>query len=578
MPEADAAAQPAPSLVPQSILYGRLKRRHKEYRPAYWEELRALYNGGHRLFDNERVMKKLFPAHNGEVPTVYKTRQERASYENYISTIVGHLVDGLFQDPVRLEYTQDPGAAEYEETEDGEEKKPPEPAPEKEDTFFDKFWKDASVPNGIEQSWNQILREQVKEAFQVGVAWTLLDTPDMGPDYAPETRADEEKSGATEAYAVPIRAEEVVNWKLDAARELSWALTMRCEPVIETIEDDGKLIRETYHLYTRNGWGRYVVEYHDEKDKPQGREYKPRPKDEDQIKLETSGSYDYGNKVPMLRLDFTDGLWALDLLMRNLKAHFNMTSGLNWAVDRANFPQLYEFLAPSLPGIDQAVNEHQEDTERATKQKRGPGHVQVRGKDDDAKYVSAPTESFDFTQTRLDRMRDEIYRQFLAMALSQDNSAASIRRTAESKAQDKASISVILKGIGDMLIALSRVTVQMLEKLRTEDCDASIVGFEKFDPIAIADSIEQNLVVDTMKVPSPTFHKARYKAFTRRFLHGDVDADTQKQIEEEIEANVTDEMFMPVPPLDPNQVDPNLKYKIDAEQGKKPPEDDAPKA
>lgn len=529
----------SPASVPRSIKYGRLKRRHESYRSDYWEKLRALYKGGDTLFGNKRVMLELFPRHGDEKEETWRKRCESASYENYASMIIGHLVDGLFQDPVRIEYGEEVEELRVSGDEDAEE---PAERPDRPETFFDTFMMDASAPGGIEQSWNQFLRELVVEAFQVGVGWMLIDTPDMGPEYQPETRLDEEREGANDPWAVMLPAEEVINWKLDSVKELKWALTLRSEPVIETIMDDGSLIRETYHLRTREGWGRYVVEYHKDNMAPEGVALKKRPEDKDDIPIESAGAYNYDGKVPMVRLDFTGGLWALDLLCRNLKAHFNMTSALDWAIGRANFPQLYEFLAPAVAGIDTEINEHQADEGRAKNQKRGVGFVQVRGKDDSASYVAAPTEAFEFTQTRLDRKRDEIFRQFMAMALSQDNSTASIRRTAESKQQDKASIAVILKGIGDMLVAMTRVTIALLESLRDETCGGSVVGFEKFDPIALGDSIEQNLAIDTLNIPSATFIKSRFKTLARRFLAGEVEADVLALIDEEIDANVTDDM------------------------------------
>lgn len=512
---------PTPATL-TAIPYGRLKAKHECYKPNKWKCLRALYTGGSAIFDDKEVMRELFPAHNAEDPEVYEERCKRAHYENYAGTVVGHIVDALFQDEARL-------------------KREPEGT---EGDYYEEFWEDSSPPGGERCSWNQTLRHQVVEAFQTGVAWTLIDLPDVGPEFRPANAAEEEKAGVLDAHAVPVPAEEVCNWKLDNNDELDWVLTCKCERVRDSIMDDGSLIRETYHYYTRTNWARFVIEYHDKDAKIDG-ERKKQPEDNDVIQAVDGAAHAFG-KVPLRRIDFCPELWALDQLERVLKAHFNMTSGLDWAVDRANFPQLYEYLAPELPGLNTPVGEHQTDVHRATRQRRGIGYVQERGHQDKAEYVVPPTEAFAFTQSRLDSLRDEIYRVLYLMALSVDNSAASLRRTAESKSQDKAAMMVVLQGIGKLLRAHTMDCLELIATGRGEKIEFQVQGFEKFDPIALAEALENAVVVDTISIPSPTFHRVHKKSLARRVLAGDAEDADLDQIDKEIEANVLDEQFDPV--------------------------------
>lgn len=518
MAEPDASL-PAPS-VPASIPYGRLKAKHADYDSDYWRRLRALYCGGKKLFHDTEVMKVLFPSHNAEPAEIWKDRCSRAHYENYGGTVIGHIVDGLFQDPLRVEREPEEVSAVY----------------------YDALMEDCSPPDGEQRSWNQLMREQVIEAFQVGTAWTLIDLPDVGPEYQPANAAEQEKIGALDAYAVPIPAEEVFNWKLDENCELEWALTCKSEREFGSILDDGSIIVETYHYYTREAWGRYEVRYHDEKMvSPGSPGFLKKPEDKDLILVSDHSVHPF-SKVPLVRFSLVQ-LWAMDQLERVLKAHFNMSSALDWAVDRANFPQLYEFLAPELPGIDKEISTAQANPDRAKRQKRGIGYVQERGHEDRAEYLIPPTDSFTFTQERLKHLRDEIYRVLFLMALSVDNSAASIKRTAESKAQDKAAMMVILVALGKECREHTEIALTMIAEARSEFIDMDTVGMEKFDPIALSDALENAVVVETVNIPSPTFHRIHKKNLARRLLAGDAKEEDLEKIDEEIEANIIDEQF-----------------------------------
>lgn len=507
-----------------SIPYGRLKARHAEYEPDYWRRLRALYKGGRAIFRDTKVLHDVFPRHGAEVDTIYGERVRRAHYENYVGAIIGHLVDGLFQDPARLQRKD--GQTDVED-------------------YWSLLWQDASSPGGEKKPFNQILREMVVEAFQAGQAWTLIDLPDMGPEFKATSRAEEEKAGANDPYLVPIDAERVVNWKCGPAEALEWVLTCTRERVVETVLDTGLLIRETYHLYDGDDWAQYVVEYHDPEmiaQLPKGTTVIEQPKDETEIPVVDSGKHGFGT-VPFLRLCFRDGLWALDILDGTARSHLNLTSSLDWAISRSNFPQLYEFLGPSLPGIDQPINEHQENVGRAKVQIRGIGYVQTRGNEDRAEYVTAPTESFGFTQERLSHLRDEMFREFLSMNLAIDNTGAALKRSGESKAQDKASMAVILHGIGERLLKLCEVVIDIIGTLRKEELDATVVGFERFDAVAVTDAIEQALVLGGIDIPSATFHRVHKKALARRVLRGDASELELQAIDKEIEKNVTEEQM-----------------------------------
>lgn len=544
---------------PESIPYGQLKKRHAEYDAQYWAELRALYRGGKSIFGNQAILRVLFPMHNGEDSEVYQERCKRAHYENHAGTVVGHIADGLFQDPAHLR------------DETGE--------PMKGDAgdYYSDLWKDCSAPGGRVTDFNQTLKEQVLEAFQVGTAWSLLDLPNPGADAQPTTLADEEKLGVRDPYIVPICAEEVVNWRVSSNDDLAWALMLRSERVLNNIGDDGSLIRELYTLYTPTHWAKYEVIYTDPEAVKSGKhrgEVVPQPADEVQIKVLDSAPHPF-TRVPLRRLSFQPHLWALDRMDRTVRAAFNMASALDWAIQRANFPQLYEFLAPEMPGLTTPVSEAGSDPNRAVRQKRGVGYVQERGHEDRAEYLAPPTDAFAFTQERLGQLRKEIYDVVMLMALSEKETGSAIRRSAESKAQDKSAMMVILHNLGQRCREHANDLLTLVQMARGEEPNLQVCGFEKFDPIIVNDAIEMGLQVNLLSIPSVTFHRIHKQGLAKRIAGADATPAQLKQIEAEIESNVTEESVLPEEPLtDDEEAGPPKKggkVPPKAEKKEKPP-------
>lgn len=513
MGEALATVNATPTTpTPNGVSYGALTQVNAEHDADYWQELRALYHGGKRLLGDDAVMRRLFPAHRDEIEKVYEERKRRAFYVSYASEIVSKIVADLGLDPLTLGTGGDKETAKWDE-------------------FYDTFFKDVTPRAGERLSMNALIRERALEALQVRRAWTLVELPGS-PSSQFSSRAEQEKAGALNAYAVPLDAESVLDWEFDHDGELEFVLLNFRDQKRPSVTSSRSMITERWVWYDRQKCVVYQVTYR--ADNP--------PQEKDIIPMVSEVLHGFG-RVPALCLKLPHGLWAMDKLASLAKEHFNKRSALGWAEFQSLFQELYEFLAPAISPGGVIVNELQEDPGRAKAHRRGQGYVQERGSDDKAMFIGPGSESFTHALASCKDIRDEMHRVTHQMALTVDNSAAALQRSGESKELDQAATTVVLQALGVLCREYANSIMAMVAKMRGDkDLAAkwSVTGMTKFNRPDPAKVIEEATGVKLLEIKSETFQR-RYQLKVAKSALPDEDEDTIKAIQEELESNITSE-------------------------------------
>ena len=387
--------------------YGMLCHRRADVDLEYWEEIWALYAGGEDLLRRPAVLKRLFPQHTAEDPEIYSERRARAGYTNYAGATVDYVVAGLMADPVKPEVK---GA---------------------DASFWEGWVEDLSAPRGKAMSLSELLACHVRNALLFKSAWTLVDLPDVGPELEPRSLGEQEAAGALNVYAKPIDPRCVMDWEQSDDGELEWVLLRFRDVRRSSLMRPRVRVVERFYLYTPGDWTLFLVEYDD----PElCKEYRITPekgyeKPGDDALIDGKSSRHTIGRVPLIHTEIKDGLWMMNKIHSLAKRHFNRENAHDWALLKALFPVLYEFLGPEIPGIDSPVPEQQQDPDRAVKQPRGIGYIQTRGADDDARYVGPETSAFDHALEALKALRDELHRVVYQLALATENSKASVLRS-----------------------------------------------------------------------------------------------------------------------------------------------------
>jgi len=503
----------------RSVPFELFMERHPEYDSDLWAELRALYAGGPRLLRNKGLMKRLFPKHRNEAPEVYRERCDRAFYFPYAGTIVDHLVAGLGSDPLTIEPSSNA---------EGEDAPPL-------DEWWKDFLEDVSPPEGKRQSAQRLMMEVVREALICRRSWILVDLPQTPEDGVTiDSVLAQEKAGLLDPYAVRVEAEYVIDWQKDNNGELEWVLICDSEQRRNSLRDKRGLVTNTYTFYDRVGWVQYRITY----------DPKEPPKPETPVAFLAEGPHSF-NKVPFVCVEIPEGLWAMGKLESLAREHFNKRCATAWAEYKSLFAILYEFLGPEDDVGTMPVSAAQEDENRALSQVRGQGYSQVRGKDDDARFIGPDVAPFKESRESAAQIMQEMFRVMYSMALSADMDSKALNRSGDSKKADEAVTRVVLAALGVYgREGLHDVKV-LVERARGKELDAKVCGAENFSDVDVKAAIEEAVeVLNGLPMKSHTFlQKYLIKVYTL-LLGGELTENDRAAIREEVTEMVTAESIL----------------------------------
>lgn len=450
-------------------------------------------------------MARLFPKQPYEDDTTYSLRRDRAVYLPYAGNIVNMLCSSLAAEPVSVTGSTDldPFYADFVESVDGR----------------------ALTLQGL-------LKCMFSTALQCGTSWALVDLPPMDSGAVIESAKDEESIGALDAVCFPIEPEAVLDFEEDPSGDLNWAVVcLRSQPR-GSINDARDTIIERFTVFTRETWTRYEVKY---------KAASP-PKPTDEVAIVAEGEHSFG-RVPLIRLQLPDGLWAMDLIANVAKAHFNLRSSVAWSQSKALYPQLTAFLAPEMGKGGEIPADVAQNPTRATDQILGVGRVLQFGAGDRLEYVGPNPAIYTAAYADLESLRDEIYRVLNSMAQAANTNKA-IQRSGKSKEMDRASATVVLMALGVLgREFVKEVYETVCEGRKDPPQDFAVHGLQIFDTSSISDVIEDSAVIDTLKIPSETFQRIRIGSIAKRIVTGIATPEQLEAIDAELEKNISAEEF-----------------------------------
>ena len=520
----DRATEPLPVVAFAGVPLKRLRVTHPTLDCGYVRRLHALYRGGHRLLEDDAVMREVFPKHAGETPDSYKERKARAFYENNFAQVIDRVVAGLAQDAIRLMgETDDQGRP----------------------TEIDGFWKDlqedATTPNeATTKTFDKVIRDAVCEALVARRAWMLIDMPPE--NLAAHSVAEQLELGALDAYPVMYRADQVTDW-CERDGQLVWVRSYSCDyPADDPAQERGASV-ETWTYWSSAGWVQYKLRL-DKEGKSRGTKGLSdgaEPRDEDVLQPEVAGTHKFG-VVPWVVLDMScddeQNMWLGDRLESQARNLMNEQCGEVYLRLRAMFQQLYEFLGSEYGSVDVPVGEAQQDANRARRM-RGSDIVQVRGKDDKAGFVSPEMASAEINLKSIHENRDGMFRVTGQMALSQDSKGAMIKRSADSKKQDKVETEIALGVVGKLALAFGKGVVDMIGLGRKDETVPGCAGYAEFDVSDSDQVIDMCVQAETLTIPSATWKREIAKRASRASLGDEATAEIMEAISDELEQTIT---------------------------------------
>jgi hypothetical protein len=221
----------------------------------------------------------------------------------------------------------------------------------------------------------------------------------------------------------------VIDWEYNEDGELLWAVVKdeRCPRDKPTQARGLKVF--TWTVYTPEGWTKYVW-----KQKKPGVMW---TKDEE-TDSETEGTHSFG-VVPLEELGLPEGFYILGKTQDHLIESYNARCAKSWGMYTGLF---------AMP-VHKKCRRSRADTQ-INQAKVGYGYGIEIGEKEDL-YLLEPTgASFGSATEHIAELKDELYRVVHQMALSADNSAGAMKRSGDSKAQDKEASEIVLQALSEI--------------------------------------------------------------------------------------------------------------------------------
>jgi len=435
-------------------------------RKAAWRKYRDLYAGGEQFKANAAEYLVRRQREPGEV---YSERLCRVFYENYVGSIVDWYAATLFRREPVITFEGNAAASK---------------------TFFAALVEDTDRRG---TSLADFFRRQFTESLVTGTSYVLVDFPRVTT--RPETRGEEDASGASRAYLVEYGADDVINWSLDEYGNFEWVVIRTKQITKDRVEDP--------QWRTETKWAYY--------DKRTYRIY-----DADGLVDEGTHGLAKLGQTPLFALRIPEGLWMLNRAGSLQLEHFNKSNALSWALTMGLF---------AMPVVY---------SDREFSQMVGESYYIQLGPADKFGWTEPEGKVYQIAADNLVRLQEEIYR---VCYLSQAGAALDVtgRQSALAKQRDFSITQEVLRAYGDALKEQIRRVLRATAAAREDGLDVSVTGMDEFDIADFGTELEDARQLLELGVASPTLKKEVFKKLALKYL-----CDARQDVKDRIAAEIED--------------------------------------
>ncbi|MGD0201230.1 MAG: hypothetical protein ABSD27_10825 [Bryobacteraceae bacterium] len=453
-----------------------IEREHPEYaaKKAMWRVYRHLYAGGDLLKANatEYLVRR-----QKEPLDVYSERLDRVFYENYIGSIIDWYAATLFRREPILSFTGENEAGK---------------------AFFCEFTEDCDRK---QTSLADFFRRQLVETLVGGAGYILVDFPRVGLPAA--NRGEEDAMGASRAYLVEYRPEDLINWSYDEEGNYAWVVLRTSG--LRTEASGGGWVKETrWAYYDKERFQLYRAEASGGGDRAQ-----PALVDEGRHGLAA------GRRVPLFQLKVSEGLWLMNKAALLQLEHFNKSNALGWALTMGLF---------AMPVVY---------SDREWKQIVGESYYIQLAPGDKFGWTEPEGHVYEIAVENLNRLKDEIYRVCYLLPQAWDPSTP---QSGLSKLRDFTITHEVLRAYGDAAKDTMKRVLRAIEAARQDGLTIDVSGLDEFDIGDFASELDDAKRLLELGIGSPTLKREIFKKLACKYLC-DVRQELKDQIAREIEAN-----------------------------------------
>jgi hypothetical protein len=445
--------------------FKRQKHTFRMYRDLYAGGLQFKQRSGEYLLRRQK-----------EPLDVYGERLQRVFYQNYIGSIIDWYASTLFRREPSIQFEGRFNAG---------------------DKFLSSFVEDCDR-KGTKLS--TFFRQCLIDMLITGRTHILIDFPRVKT--VPINRAEEDAAGLSRAYLVQYQAEDLINWSVDEHGEYEWIVIrqkVRRQPSVNSAD----VVEETYWRY----YDRSRFETYRRIERQGG---------EAIITLVDSGSHSYSreNKVPLVTMQVSDGLWLANKAAHLQLEHFNKSNALAWAITMGLF---------AMPVIY---------SDREWNQIVGESYYIQLGPTDKFGWTEPDGKVYQIAATNLEALKEEIYRVcYLSQASGEMVSGHA--QSALSKQMDFAITQEVLRAYSSVIKNCIRKVLTGISKARQDEIAVSVTGLDEVEIGDFATELQDARDLLQLGIGSPTLKRQIYQRLAAKYLN-DACQEVKDQIAHEI--------------------------------------------
>ncbi|MDQ6678004.1 MAG: hypothetical protein M3Z09_11970 [Acidobacteriota bacterium] len=323
-----------------------------------------------------------------------------------------------------------------------------------------------------------------------------------------KTRAEEDEQGRSRAYLVDYSPEEVINWSYDHDGKLEWIVFRTSCLKQNSVTDSDWRSEQRWIYYDRESFRIYSQDT-------------TKSGDSAAITLQSEGQHGFArqNRVPVVELRVSEGLWLMNKAALLQLEHFNKSNALAWALTMGLFatPVIY--------------------SDREWNQIAGESYYIQLGPQDRFGWTEPEGHVFQIAADNLGRLKDEIYRVCYLMNQAGGPQVATVQ-SGLSKQRDFGVTQEILRAYGDTVKEAMRQVLESVNKARQDDILVDVSGMDEFDIGDFGTELDDAKRLLDLGIESTTLRKQLFKRLALKYFC-DVRQDIKNQIVAEIDASLT---------------------------------------
>jgi hypothetical protein len=455
-----------------------IDREHPDFKRQrhMWRKYRDLYTGGQEF--NFRAADYLVRRQR-EPLDVYSERLARVFYENYIGSIIDWYAATVFRRQPSLQ--MDGGL------ETGRK-------------FMTNFVDDCDLKG---TTLARFFRDSFVDALVAGASYILIDFPRV--DDTPKNRAEEDLIGRSRAFLTRFESEELINWSSDSQGGFDWVVFRHKNLRQPSIETPGQIEETIWHYYDRQSYRTYRRVEHE---------------NNGQIELVAQGTHGLAglNRVPVITLDFGQGLWLMNKAACLQLEHFNKSNALAWAITMGLF---------AMPVIY---------SDREWNQIVGESYFIQLGTADRFGWAEPDGKVYQIASDNLQNLKEEIYRVCYLSQASGEISGGKAQ-SALSKQLDFTITTEVLRAYGGALKdCITRVVTAICEA-RQDGITFAVSGLDEVDITDFTTDLSQAKALLEMGIESSTLQREVFERLAFKYLN-DARQELKDQIAREIREQI----------------------------------------